>query len=152
LLFVSLLHYNLLFLLHCNLLVCIQVGAPSKRPAWDVPTKWNSTYLMLELVLELCEAVNRFATLDKRYLLCPSQRDWDNFNALVGCLKVFYDATMKLSGTNYPTLNMFFTEFCEVYLTIKKMGSSSFPFIIQMGKEMYEKWDKYWSSGKLLVC
>jgi hypothetical protein len=77
---------------------------------------------MLQLALELCEAINRFATLDKRYLLYPSLKDWDNLNALVGYLKVFYDATMKLSGTKYPTLR-----------------SSYFPFIVQMGKEMFEK-------------
>ncbi|KAJ1695545.1 hypothetical protein LUZ63_012243 [Rhynchospora breviuscula] len=46
-----------------------QVGAPNKRPAWDVQTRWNSTYLMLELALELREAINRYATLDKRYKL-----------------------------------------------------------------------------------
>ncbi|KAJ1688912.1 hypothetical protein LUZ63_013067 [Rhynchospora breviuscula] len=46
-----------------------QVGAPNKRPAWDVQTRWNSTYLMLELALELRKAINRYATLDKRYKL-----------------------------------------------------------------------------------
>jgi Domain of unknown function (DUF4413) len=72
-------------------------------------------------------------------------------NALVGYLKIFYDATKKLSGTNYPALNIFFIEFYEVYLTIKRMESFSFPFIVQMGKEMYKKWDKYWSSGSALL-
>jgi hypothetical protein len=48
------------------------------------------------------------------------------------CLKVFYDAILKLSGTKYPTLNMFFPEFCDVYLSIKKIGSSSYPFIVKI--------------------
>jgi hypothetical protein len=58
---------------------------------------------MIDLALELREAINRFVILDKRYLLCPSQMDWDNLNVLVGCLKVFYDATMKLSSTKCHT-------------------------------------------------
>jgi Domain of unknown function (DUF4413) len=32
------------------------------------------------------------------------------------------------------------------------MKSFSFPFIVQMGKEMFEKWDKYWSSGSALLA
>jgi hypothetical protein len=50
-------------------------------------------------------------------------------------LKVFYDAILKLSGIKYPTLNLFFPEFCEVYLSIKKMCSSPYPFIVNMGTE-----------------
>ncbi|KAJ3687309.1 hypothetical protein LUZ61_016473 [Rhynchospora tenuis] len=31
--------------------------APNKKPAWDVATRWNSTYLMLELAVELRPAI-----------------------------------------------------------------------------------------------
>ncbi|KAJ3697710.1 hypothetical protein LUZ61_001415 [Rhynchospora tenuis] len=36
-----------------------KVDAPYKKPAWDVETRWNSTYLMLQLALQLKEAINR---------------------------------------------------------------------------------------------
>jgi hypothetical protein len=100
----------------------LQVNAPDKKPAWDVQTRWNSTYLMLELALELREAISRYAALDRRFILNPSELDWDKMKALMECLKIFYDATLKLSGTKYPTLNLFFPEFCEIYLKIKKNG------------------------------
>ncbi|KAJ1690624.1 hypothetical protein LUZ63_014779 [Rhynchospora breviuscula] len=129
-----------------------QVGAPNKKPAWDVQTRWNSTYLMLELALELREAINRYASLDKRYTSKPSEQDWERLKALVQCLKPFYDATLKLSGTKYPTLNLFFPEFCEVYLSIKKMGSSPHPFVVQMSLEMFSKWDKYWKDGNIILA
>jgi Domain of unknown function (DUF4413) len=64
---------------------------------------------------------------------------------------VFYDGTFKLSGTKYPILNLFFPDFCEVYLSIKKMCSSPYPFIVNMGTEMFAKWDKYWTSGNTLL-
>jgi Domain of unknown function (DUF4413) len=67
------------------------------------------------------------------------------------CLKVFYNATLKLSGIKYPTSNLFFPEFCEVYLSIKKMGTSPYPFIVKMGTEMFVKWDKYWTSENTLM-
>jgi hypothetical protein len=35
---------------------------------------------------------------------------------------------------------------------IKKMGKSSHPFIINMSKVMFEKWDKYWRNGNMLLA
>jgi hypothetical protein len=75
---------------------------------------------MLELALHLQEAINRYDALDKRYKLNPSEQKREKVKELVVCLKVFYDATLKLSDTKYLTLNLFFSEFCEVYLSIKK--------------------------------
>ncbi|KAJ1696739.1 hypothetical protein LUZ63_005251 [Rhynchospora breviuscula] len=40
-------------------LAITQAKAPKKKPAWDVPTRWNSTFLMLELALELKDAIIR---------------------------------------------------------------------------------------------
>ena len=71
---------------------------------------------------------------------------------LIGYLKVFYVATLKLSGSQYPTLNLFFTEFCEVYLCINKMQFSPYQFVVDMGKVMFEKWEKYWTSGNILLA
>jgi hypothetical protein len=101
-------------------LLLFQVNAPSKQPAWDVQTRWKSTYLMLELALRLQETINRYVALDKRYKLKPSEQEWEKVKELVVCLKVFYDAILKLSDTKYPTLNLFFSEFYGVYLSIKK--------------------------------
>jgi hypothetical protein len=94
---------------------------------------------MLELALQLQEAINRYVAIDKRYKLNLSEQEWEKVKELIVCLKVFYDATLKLSGTKYPTLNLFFPKFCEVYLSIKKMDSSSYPFIVKMSIEMFVK-------------
>jgi Domain of unknown function (DUF4413) len=39
----------------------------------------------------------------------------------------------------------------EVYLSIKQMNSSAYPFIVKMGTKMFTKWDKYWTSGNTLL-
>ncbi|KAJ1704209.1 hypothetical protein LUZ63_003988 [Rhynchospora breviuscula] len=79
-------------------LACSQTQIPFKKPAWDVPTRWNSTYLMLVLALELKPAICRYINLDKR------------------------------------------------------MSTSPYPFIVQMGTEMIAKFDKYWSIGNSLLA
>lgn len=107
---------------------------------------------MLELAFQLKEAIIRFPTLDKKCHILPSEIDWDKMKAMLDCLRVFYDATLKLSGTKYPTLNLFFSEFCEVCLSIKNMSNSPYDFIVAMGVEMYIKWNKYWTSGNMLLA
>ncbi|KAJ4816564.1 Zinc finger BED domain-containing protein DAYSLEEPER [Rhynchospora pubera] len=130
----------------------LKVNAPNKKPAWDVETRWNSTYLMLELALQLKEAINRYALYDNNFGSCPNDVDWEHVEAVACHLKVFYDVTNKLSGTKYPTLNIFFPEYCEVYLTLIKMSKSDYPFVVNMSKEMYKKWDKYWKIGNVLLA
>ncbi|KAJ4776673.1 Zinc finger BED domain-containing protein DAYSLEEPER [Rhynchospora pubera] len=133
-------------------LAASQVNAPNKKPAWDVETRWNSTYLMLDLALQLKEAINRYALSDNNFDMCPKDVDWEHVEALFCHLKVFYNVTNKFSGTKYPTLNIFFPEYCEVYLTIKKMSQSAYPFVVDMSKEMFKKWNKYWKVGSILLA
>ncbi|KAJ3708862.1 hypothetical protein LUZ61_012567 [Rhynchospora tenuis] len=133
-------------------LAASQVDAPNRKPAWDVETRWNSTYLMLELALQLKEAINRYALSDPNFDVCPDDVDWEHVEALVCHLKIFYDVTNKFSGTKYPTLNIFFPEYCEVYLTIVKMSQSAYPFVVDMSKQMFNKWNKYWKVGSILLA
>ncbi|KAJ1688808.1 hypothetical protein LUZ63_012963 [Rhynchospora breviuscula] len=128
-------------------LAASQVKVPNKKPAWDVPTRWNSTYLMLELALQLRPAIERYATLDKHYTLKPDDREWQAVQTLMDSLKIFYTATLKFSGTKYPTLNLYFPEFCEVYVSIKNMESSPYSFIVLMGSKMFAKWERNQTSG-----
>lgn len=107
---------------------------------------------MLELALKLKPAICRYATLDNKFTYNPSELEWEAVGILVDYLKVFYVATMKLSGTKYPTMNLYFTEFCEVCLNIKKMETSPYPFVVKMGKAMFTKWDKYWQNGNTLLA
>jgi hypothetical protein len=60
---------------------------------------------MLELALELREAIKRYVIIDKRYTLNPSEQEWDKVKHLVVCLKVFYDATLKSFSYRYNFFN-----------------------------------------------
>ena len=68
---------------------------------------------MLILAQELKPAIQRYATMDKKFPYKLEDDEWEALGVLAGHLKIFYDATLKLSGSKYPTLNLFFPEFCE---------------------------------------
>ncbi|KAJ1696371.1 hypothetical protein LUZ63_004883 [Rhynchospora breviuscula] len=131
-----------------------QAKVPFKKPAWDVATRWNSTFLMLELALYLRPVIDRYSTLDKNYTksMQLNNNDWLGMEALMDCLKVFYNVTLKFSGTKYPTLNVFFPEFCDVFVNIKSMEKSPYSFITMMASKMLPKWERYWTSANTLLA
>ena len=88
----------------------------------DVPTRWNSTYLMLEAALKYQKVFEKMEDDlyyrshfdDSKIEGPPVDSDWENAKTFVLFLKTFYDLTLKLSGTLYATSNLFFNEICEV--------------------------------------
>lgn len=73
------------------------------RPIRDVETRWNSTYLMLERLLELREALQRFAIdteeLEGDHWEGPKdQRFWKVLEEMVATLRPFLNATNKFQG------------------------------------------------------
>ncbi|KAJ1690482.1 hypothetical protein LUZ63_014637 [Rhynchospora breviuscula] len=105
-----------------------------------------------DLALQLRPAINRYAALDKNYKLKLDDEEWEAVEALMDSLKIFYRATLKFSATKYPSLNFFFTEMCEVYINIKKMESSPYPFIVLMTQKVFPKWERYWTNGNTLLA
>ncbi|XP_031483802.1 zinc finger BED domain-containing protein RICESLEEPER 2-like [Nymphaea colorata] len=96
-----------------------------KKLCLDVPTRWNSTFLMLDVALQYKEAFGRFEELDRHYHFRPTKDEWKKATIIHNSLKVFYDATNVISAVKCPTSNIFFKEFCEIKLEIEKMCSSS---------------------------
>lgn len=81
----------------------------------DVPTRWNSTFLMLKQAIHYRLAFNRlFLRHRHKYLKCaPTDDDWTMAKSLCTCLKRFYDATLIFSGSSYPTAIYFLQNFVK---------------------------------------
>lgn len=69
----------------------------------DIETRWNSTYLMLELALKFQKAFDLIETKDSKYVAdligkdgLPTDRNWEYANTLLPFLRIFYDSTNKL--------------------------------------------------------
>ncbi|XP_019150977.1 PREDICTED: zinc finger BED domain-containing protein RICESLEEPER 2-like [Ipomoea nil] len=113
----------------------------------DVPTRWNSTYLMLQSALTYQKV---FESLESDCSFksdlgnsIPDFMDWESVGSLVQILKCFYDMTIRISGSLYVTSNTFFTEISELYCLLKGMVEVGGPVGV-MGKNMKAKFEKYW--------
>ncbi|KAL2942042.1 Zinc finger BED domain-containing protein RICESLEEPER 2 [Bienertia sinuspersici] len=118
----------------------------------DVPTRWNSTYLMLENVLYYKKAFLHFQKVDANYIHCPSNEEWGRIEKIFRFLKVFYDVTNVFSGTNYPTTNVYFPNVLKIRLLLKEELESSDNFMQKMATKMHQKFDKYWTHFSIIMA
>uniref|UniRef100_A0A1D1Z080 Putative AC transposase n=1 Tax=Anthurium amnicola TaxID=1678845 RepID=A0A1D1Z080_9ARAE len=85
----------------------------------DVPTGWNSTYLMLDTAIEFEKVFSCLHLFDLSYIHTPSSEDWEKIKLLIECLNVFYEVTERLSGTKFSTSNLYFGDICIIYLSLR---------------------------------
>ncbi|CAH1446903.1 unnamed protein product [Lactuca virosa] len=79
----------------------------------DVPTRWNSTYHMLEIAQAYEKTFERYdleefdfrSEIEKTGLSIPSSSDWERVRNVCHFLKPFHDVTLRISGTLYVTSN-----------------------------------------------
>jgi hypothetical protein len=128
----------------------------SKGIQLDVSTRWNSTYMMLRDALYYKPAFIRLKVANRRKYekISPSETDWTMAATICNCLEIFYDLTELLSGTTYPTANLFYTGFCEIRELLGRWKNHNNLIIRQMATAMSEKFEKYWgcSSTSLAVA
>jgi hypothetical protein len=107
-------------------------GKYDKRITFDCKTRWNSTYLMLITALLYKDVFERLAA---RAPCIPTEDDWQFAKDLCDRLKIFYDVTELLSGTNYVTANIFFPKITNIYLAIRKWQVSANPkMVLDLGQ------------------
>lgn len=74
-----------------------------KRLVQEVPTRWNSTYHMVERFVELQKFIRLTVAVLNKNLPVICNEEWQLFEELIKVLKPFYDATRSMSGEKYVT-------------------------------------------------
>ncbi|XP_075091826.1 zinc finger BED domain-containing protein RICESLEEPER 2-like [Nicotiana tabacum] len=130
----------------------------------DVPTRWNSTDLMLRRAVEFESIFSHYASSEiglRHYLKhsyievgIPTDEllssDWENVKRITKFLKIFYLLTLKISGSRYVTSNIHFLEICAVAVYLKQLIANEDTVLSEMAKKMKEKFNKYWGDpGKM---
>jgi hypothetical protein len=69
--------------------------------------------------------------------------DWHRIRIFLKFLKVFYDATLRLSGSLYVTSNMYFQEICGIQMHLDEYNENGDHVLSAMSKKMKTKFNKY---------
>ncbi|KAG8384354.1 hypothetical protein BUALT_Bualt04G0109400 [Buddleja alternifolia] len=129
-----------------------QLNLRERKLIDDCKTRWNSTYEMLAIAIRFRDIFPRYADRDPLYLDCPSPSDWEKVVKVCSLLEVFWKATHVISGSNYPTSNLFLQEVVRVKVELDNKSQSSDDFIYDMVNSMKRKFDKYWGESNLLMA
>ncbi|XP_022031144.1 zinc finger BED domain-containing protein RICESLEEPER 2-like [Helianthus annuus] len=87
-----------------------QLLMPKKHLILDVSTRWNATYAMLSTTLEFKNVFVNYADREPTYNTLPSDDDWKKVEDVCSFLALFNAATELISGSEYPTSNLFLSE------------------------------------------
>lgn len=80
-----------------------QAGKIPKRPLQSVPTRWNSTYFMLQRLLEIKEEINSALSNLNVNIVRITSTDWDACANICTILKPCVDVTKEVSAEKYIT-------------------------------------------------
>jgi len=141
----------------------------------DVPTRWNSTYKMLSIVLVYEHAFTRYSKRNPYYNVDlakddeahrpPKSNDWKQVKHFLVLLEVFYNVTLHLSGSLYVIFNLLFLEIVAIHTMLKHLeqvigtivanddenegieeSRSTVPNFKEMVKRMRIKYAKYYGT------
>ncbi|KAL4564893.1 hypothetical protein LXL04_028969 [Taraxacum kok-saghyz] len=129
-----------------------QLQIKDRKLVLDVPTRWNSTYDMLFVALKFKDVFPRFAESDPLFSHLPIDEEWEHVECVCEILKVLRDCTTIISGSDYPTSNLYLIEVFRVKVTLDKGAQSENVFIRHMVTKMKEKFDKYWEECHLVMA
>lgn len=68
--------------------------------------------------------------------------DWMCVKQLVDMLKIFFDMTLRISGSQYVTSNTFFSEISDLHCMLLEWENATDLSVQKMGMNMRMKFDK----------
>ncbi|XP_050902505.1 zinc finger BED domain-containing protein RICESLEEPER 2-like [Lathyrus oleraceus] len=128
-----------------------QLKLGGKKLILDCPTRWNSTYQMLLVAMQFKEVFPRFQDREPSYTTLPDDDDWEKVEKVSKLLEVFNVVTNIISGSEYPTANLYLAEVFRIKLVLDQAIQDESDFMKEMAKAMKGKFDKYWSQCNLVM-
>nr|XP_029150771.1 zinc finger BED domain-containing protein RICESLEEPER 2-like [Arachis hypogaea] len=117
----------------------------------DVTTRWNSTYIMLESAIKYRKAFEYLKATDHAYKHCPLVDEWGRDERICEFLYPFYETTNLISGTSYPTSNLYFLQVYHIQCVLMESLRSEDELLRSMGEKMMNKF-KYWEKHSVILA
>ncbi|XP_057723625.1 zinc finger BED domain-containing protein RICESLEEPER 1-like [Arachis stenosperma] len=118
----------------------------------DVTTRWNSTYIMLESAIKYRKAFEYLKATDHAYKYCPLVDEWGRAEKICEFLYPFYETTNLISGTSYPTSNLYFLQVYHIQCVLMGSLRSEDELLRSMGEKMMNKFKKYWEKYSVILA
>jgi hypothetical protein len=103
---------------------CITLKIPPRKVILDSPTRWNSTYDMFSILLQLRPAISILYAIAKPIyklrMLEISDVEWDMLEDLVQTLALFKKLSTLISGSSYTTLGSVLPYYCKLLMSLEK--------------------------------
>ena len=101
---------------------CSTASVRQLQILYDVPTRWNSAYTMLERALHMRRAITLYLTeeLDLAYLTL-SNSEWDQCGALLTILSPFKVESTRIQQTERPTIHRVYWSYERMFNTIDEL-------------------------------
>ncbi|KAG8477808.1 hypothetical protein CXB51_027771 [Gossypium anomalum] len=119
----------------------------------DVPTRWNSTFMMLKVAEKYERAFELYLRDDHNFFIdltagdgVPTFDDWDIVRRVIKVLEPFYHLTLKVSGSLHVTSHSLFEVLTDVHCLFGWQDCGDLE-IISMTSKMIDKYNKYWGEG-----
>lgn len=118
----------------------------------DCPTRWNSTFVMLDGATHYRRAFCHLELCDSNYTFCPTKEEWDKTEKICKFLGAFHEITELFSGSKYPTANLYFPVLAIAHLALADKLISEDEYLRSMAAKMYEKFQEYWAEFSTILA
>ncbi|KAL9673933.1 hypothetical protein QQ045_030197 [Rhodiola kirilowii] len=133
---------------------CADLGLSKRNIDIDVPSRWNSTYELLNVTVKYKTALHRYCLKINESRNCslvvPSEHDWVVATLCMNFLSISSSATKVCSGVYSATANKVIKNLVDIYATFdayQQLDSFRTAF-----DAMKLKFDKYWSELPIAFC
>ena len=109
--------------------------------------------MMLSTAHKFRQCFTKLAEDDEAFSkYCPTAFEWDEVFEVCEFLEIFLSVTNLISGSNYPTVNLFLLELSRIKKLLNiQMNPLNTKHMRDMATRMAVKFDKYWSECDLLI-
>lgn len=115
----------------------------NKKFREDAPSKWTSTYLMLESMLQYKLAFRQLQKVDTNFNDHVTEEEWRKTEKVCKFLKPFHDISTLFSKKEYPTSNLYFSGIWKIQSLINVEVQDRNSILYDVAIEMNTKFKKY---------